>query len=59
MDFGRYLYVNKLLKGAVRTRQPSGSARIASDHWVGGGWDEVCIQIQTKGKLLRTLLLLI
>ena len=50
--------INCSKKPSEQGRPVSGDVRIASGPWVGG-WNEACIQIQTKGRSLRTTHLLI
>ena len=45
-------------KKAIRTRQASLRSEKCENclRLLGGGWDEVCVQIQTQGKSLRAAL---
>ena len=48
------------LREAIRIRQPYMNSGVGElPQVIGWGWDEACIQIQTKGKCLKTTLQLI
>ena len=48
------------MREAIRIRQPYMNSGVGElPQVIGWGWDEACIQIQTKGRNLRTAFLLI
>ena len=60
-ETGEMLGDHSKFKKVIRTRQACLTSWRSKNRLrsLGGGWDEACIQIQTKGKSLRTALRLI